>query len=222
MQRRTVSGIKKKINSNNMETIKVKLYDFNELSPEAQADAIAGNEDINILDDWFEPVIEGFVEDMKGLDHEIDPKDISFSGFYSQGDGASFTTENGSLSAETLVKLVIGESEDSEVYSVDAANLMKEAAKNGELEFELVRTTHRHVHQNTVELRSEYTGDSVHAHTVLDGMHSAIENKLRTYMRNLYDKLEEYYTELRSDEAVKETLVINEFKYLEDGRQWMD
>ena len=76
--------------SNLSESEDDKSYTFDELSPEAKKHAIDSNRDYHIdSHNWWDPIIEGFTEEIEA----IGMTDIhcAFSGFYSQGDGASFT-----------------------------------------------------------------------------------------------------------------------------------
>ena len=88
-----------------MKTLEVKLFTFEELAPEVQERLIEENRDTLVnWDDWHDPIIEGWVEDMNDRGHDISAKDVSYSGFWSQGDGASFTTKNGRLDPRALLK----------------------------------------------------------------------------------------------------------------------
>ena len=73
-----------------------KFYTFSELSDEVKNKlAEKARESYELPDDWYEPLIEEFVERINekyGI--EISEDDVRFSGFYSQGDGASFTFDN--------------------------------------------------------------------------------------------------------------------------------
>ena len=61
-------------------------YSFEDLSPEAQQNALDNNRDINVdYDGWEDGVTEGFKEDMGEIG--IDDITISYTGFNSQGDG---------------------------------------------------------------------------------------------------------------------------------------
>jgi hypothetical protein len=76
------------LNENEGET-----YSFEELSPEAQKNALDNNRDLNVdYEGWEDGVAEGFKEDMREIG--IDDITISYSGFHSQGDGASFTSDD--------------------------------------------------------------------------------------------------------------------------------
>ena len=64
-------------------------YTFDQLSKKLQEEAIEANRDINVSSDWHDPVIEGFQEDLSEMG--VEEVKVEYSGFYSQGDGASFT-----------------------------------------------------------------------------------------------------------------------------------
>ena len=87
-----------------MKKINVNVYKFNELSKDVQEKLIEKNRDIYTDFDWYTVIYDNFsqnVEQDYGI--EINIENIKFSGFYSQGDGASFTVDN--IPAETLLKL---------------------------------------------------------------------------------------------------------------------
>ena len=67
-------------------------FSFSELSPTAKKHAIDELRDTNVdYNDWHEPIIEDFENEMK--EFGLSDVDVQYSGFYSQGDGASFTAE---------------------------------------------------------------------------------------------------------------------------------
>ena len=71
-------------------TIEKRVGTFEELSPELQAEVIE-----KFRYDWddFDPdfIIEDFCNAMEEIGVDISPKNVYFSGFYSQGDGSSFS-----------------------------------------------------------------------------------------------------------------------------------
>ena len=78
-------------------------YSFEELSPEAQEKALDNNRDLNIdYDGWEDGVTEGFKEDMKEIG--IDDIEINYTGFNSQGDGASFKSDDIDKTEEKYAK----------------------------------------------------------------------------------------------------------------------
>ena len=71
-------------------TIEKRIGSFSELSPELQTKVIE-----KFRYDWddFDPdfIIEGFCNAMEEIGVDISPKNVYFSGFYSQGDGSCFS-----------------------------------------------------------------------------------------------------------------------------------
>ncbi len=59
------------------------------LESEMNPELIEKHRDINVDHDWWDCTYDHFMEDMKQVG--ITVKDMRFSGFWSQGDGASFT-----------------------------------------------------------------------------------------------------------------------------------
>lgn len=199
-----------------MKTIEVQLYKFEELSPDVQAKLIEENRDcLTQWDDWHDPIIEGWVEDMNDRGHDIAAKDVSYSGFWSQGDGASFTTRNGRLDPRALLK-------QAGVKLKDLPKGIGKYLDDGSIKFWLSRSTHHYVHENTVYL--DYTCDYL-PERYADAIESLIEdhileNSLKDDMRDLYSRLEKYYDELHSDEAVRQELIEQENDYFETGKKF--
>jgi hypothetical protein len=73
------------------ETTTRTLYKFNELSDEAKEKAVSKLYDINVNHDWWEDEFACFKDGLK--QKGVTVKNIYFTGFSSQGDGACFTTE---------------------------------------------------------------------------------------------------------------------------------
>lgn len=74
------------------ETITLTYLKFNELNDDQKKKVLDNNRDINVDHDWYENTIEFYTEKLKTLGF-YDIK-IEFSGFGSQGDGASFTAKH--------------------------------------------------------------------------------------------------------------------------------
>jgi len=196
-----------------MRTIELKLYQFDELPEDVQERIIEENRYIVVEDQsWYEPILEGFIEDMKELGHEIDPGDIHFSGFYSQGDGASFTTEHSSLDPKALIDAVRSRLERL------PAGLTKELDE-GLIGFELCKNNfgRRYSHSRTVQLDLLYEGEDREVEKALVEMTDTVQDYLRDKMVNLYSDVLEHYECLISDEVIKEELIEREAEYLEGG-----
>lgn len=194
-----------------MKTIELKVYKFGELTPDLQEKLIEDNRDALVEDDsWFEPIIDGFCEDMGELGHEIAFKDISFTGFWSQGDGARFTTYNGSLLTRALFK-------ESGIKLKDLPKGFGKEMDDGLIQLDLKRNGLRYCHENTVELHYSYDGENEAIEDAICENISPIADMLRDKMRKLYADLEKHHEALRSDEVVKEELIELESDYTITG-----
>jgi hypothetical protein len=216
-----------------------KLYSFNELSPKAQENALDNNRDINVdTNDWHEWVIEDFKEEMKEQ-FGFDVDDVQFSGFYSQGDGASFTGDaddeglflKNALGVTSSSEVFDNEDEDSgedELKSLmgDLRNIgfdNRERFKKEDLYFKVKRNDSRYSHENTIEgsVDADYIDIEVDDERDFDGFVQDLEQKTtgwaREKSRELYRRLEKEYDAQTSDEAVKDTLIDNDYTFDEEG-----
>ena len=212
-------------------------YSFEELSPEAQKNAIENNRDINTdYDGWEDGVTEDFKEDMKEIG--IDDIEINYTGFNSQGDGASFTSDDidtrklfnavGIKSDKALNMEVDDEragGENKEFYDLldtmeDIGQLGRNRIKPEEIRVWIKRTNTRHYHYNTVEADVEIWDEPdgwEEPYGFLDELGDKVTEYVRGLCKDLYRKLENEYDLLTSDDAVKETLIDNDYKFDEEG-----
>lgn len=132
---------------------------------------------------------------------------ISFSGFWSQGDGASFTTE--SIDARTLIPNLpnperfapLVEMMDRELYDAGLS---------------IRRIDTMYSHENTVKVIDEPSSDVCEA---LHGeLYGAVKEDARDQMRQLYDDLKEDYENITSEDALSESANVNDMFFYEDGR----
>ena len=186
-----------------------------------QAKLIEKYRDCNVdYFDWWEGIYETFIYDMLGKGIHV--SDISFSGFWSQGDGASFT---GRIED---IKLFLEEHKLTDTYPW----ITKLVSLGGGFDLRITRTSHHYVHENTVSASLEDTDmfnnvlsvgdDGLREHIVtdwdyrLDQEYTNIETDvtaiIRGYCQDLYRMLEEEYEHLTSDESVWEAIVANEWE----------
>ena len=186
-----------------------------------QAKLIEKYRDCNVdYFDWWEGIYETFIYDMLGKGIYV--SDIRFSGFWSQGDGASFT---GRIED---TKLFLEEHKLGQNYPWVA----KLVSLGGGFDLYITRTASHYVHENTVSASLEDTDmfnnvlsvgdDGLREHIVahwdyqLDQEYTSIETDvtaiIRGYCQDLYRMLEEEYDHLRSDESVWEAIVANEWE----------
>ena len=212
-------------------------YSFEELSPEAQENALNNNRDINVdYEGWEDGVTEGFKEDMGEIG--IDDITISYTGFNSQGDGASFTSDDvdtrklfdavGIKSNKALNMEVDDErskGEDKEFYDLldtmeEVGQLDRNRIKPEEIKVWIKRTDRHHYHYNTVEAEVEIWDEPdgwEEPDTFTVDIADQVTQYVRELCKDLYRSLEKEYDYLTSDEGVKETLIDSDYKFDEEG-----
>jgi hypothetical protein len=193
---------------------------FKDLPERLKEQVIEQNRDINVDDDsWHDYIVEDF-------EHELN-KDgvgkvkVSYTGFWSQGDGASFT----------------GTVEDNNKFIRDALGLTvypQEAIDCLIIDF--TRNSIRYSHENTCDAEVEIDhedGEEVEftiaggpgfeitrtLKEIADHVQEKAEEWRLSKCGELYSELEKEYEGLQSDEAVVDTLEANEYTYEvdEDG-----
>ena len=170
---------------------------------------------INVeYNNWWDCVESDFIEDMKQVGIHVDK--IYFSGFWSQGDGACFV---GSLdNALTYLNH----------HHVDQFPMLRKLIEMGGSVWANSDHRGRYYHSNSVSINAECEAfwqcanpKSELQEAVIqrwDGMvdkeivdfEAALAEQWRTYMNDLYTKLEEEHDYLTSDDGVWDTLVANE------------
>jgi hypothetical protein len=197
-----------------MKEIKIKGYTFKELNEKAKTTALETHRDILVEhNDWHEPVLEGFKEDLELIGFaDIKP---AYSGFWSQGDGACFTSN-----CIALVKVF--ERIKSTNY-FDIPQSWMDAANDGLITATIIKGResfcYRYEHSNTITANIEYFGNS---EQMSNGDLSELDTVLTAYARHLSDTLyldlETAYDAETADEAVGAELEEREYLFTEEGQ----
>ena len=143
-----------------MRTIKqeFKVYSFSELNTEAQRVALAElrEQEVTTPDCWYEHTIEDFKNTLESVGfYDVE---VSFSGFCSQGDGASFTGRY-SYEKGALLKVKKEYPCFPELHAL-ALELQDISRRHFySLTFDLTRNNHRYCHENTVGISNTEYGD---------------------------------------------------------------
>lgn len=186
----------------------IKLYQFNELSEEAQKKVIENmqKDDSFLMYDWYEYVFEIFKEDMYKK-YSCDVRDIFFSGFWSQGDGASFT-------GRIFIKDYLEATKQKSKYR-SLWKYLEEYEPN----IDIGQSGH-YSHENTMYFNdhSFYEGTEKQQEQLYKIMEE-IEDTFREEARQLYRELEQEYEYLTSDECIKEEIINAEYEFYADGTQ---
>lgn len=194
-----------------------KSYTFDELSPGAKQNAIDSNRDYSTEGyDWWDPIIEGFKENMGEIG--VADVDCQFSGFNSQGDGASFTGKVNDN--KTFLKAIgitptsvgLGDKTSKKFYTA-----LDSIAEN--VYITIQRNGRNHYHHNTISANVEVDGDeeieldlglgmiiAIDVNDICEKIEPSITDWARDKSKDLYKDLENYYEELSSDETIASDL----------------
>jgi hypothetical protein len=198
-----------------------------------KADVIRKHQGINVDDrEWYEAVLDDWKGDLERLGYS-DP-DIQFSGFWGQGDGASFTassvpphTEDPEIVAaweliQRMTMLAGGQSE----WELEAIGPLDQMDLEGMASGSVYRHGHRYVHENTVSVDWQFDDFPNTTGLLLEDQWDALEQAIKSYYENLdttvtdlcreiYADLEKEYEYQTSDEAVEQAL--ESYELDEDG-----
>jgi len=204
-----------------MRIIETKVYEFKELSEDAKLAAIEAvqNDEHYLSYDWWDSCYEWFNDKYGDLFNDIKP---SFSGFLSQGDGASFLY-SGIDNEKMLEKWM-----DEEKVKGTRRKLYEEYL---EISSKGYRSCSHYVHENTVSHTIDF--DLSHnnslsgAYNVMDFV-SELECDFEYWLdifykdicRELYRTLYSEHDFLMSRESIEEHLIGNDLEFEKDGKQW--
>lgn len=205
---------------------------FEALSSFDQQTILDKYRDVNLCDDWWDGIYTDFVLDMQALGIHIDTRtqrtakghiweepDISFSGFSSQGDGASFA---GRMYCSDLL---------CRMEKIPAAQEMYARYKS-DLDCHIVWSSKGHYcHSSSMKFDFEYdlpdVDDDAPAlrqaaqqqvrdefDSVMEEFFENLKKEIKGHADDLYIKLEEENDYLSDDEQVLEALIANDM--LED------
>lgn len=196
---------------------KKRVYSFDELSDEAKQRALENHaHDLVEYDDWYRYVYEDAKQ--AGAHLGIFIKQIYFSGFWSQGDGACF---DGSYSWETGCCRKIREYAPQDEWLHRIADTLRDIQRPALYVLSATVTHSGHYyHEHCTSIDVTFT-DSMDC-GCLDGDEAELAGAelaeaLRDFMRWIYRRLEDEYDYLTSEETVAEHLRDNGFEFDEDG-----
>ena len=180
-------------------------YEYNELSDKAKQ-KLRYNYCEHVIEMDFEvECLETILEEM-GFSN---PK-IAYSGFWSQGDGASFTCDNWQYKKGMLANIKQNYPTWTSLHLI-AKELQSLSKKTGySLEFSVYRTNHRYCHENTVECGFGYNEYD-------EKIQDCVGDVVKKLCKTLYDSLEKAYYDATSDESIEDFYTSNEYLFDEKG-----
>lgn len=194
----------------------IDIFKFSELSDDAKENAIEENRNWNVEGfEWWDSVYDDVRHVCSLIGFDVD--DIYFSGFWSQGDGASiFGSYRHAKGALKAVKEYAPQ--DTELQEIVAA--LQTAQKRNF--YQLYATVSRsygggnYNHSGTMSVSVDHENRDY----VADNDESDVTDALRQLADWTYSRLEEEYEYLTSDEIVKESLIANDCEFTIDGETY--
>jgi hypothetical protein len=210
------------------ETIKICQYD--ELSDAAKEKARDWYRRASEGDNYFsEAVIEDAeqVAEIIGIEFDYrhwenshgfkgkEPK-VYWSGFWSQGDGASW--EGSYRYKKGAVKAILEYApQDPDLHHIALA--LREVQTRYFYQLSASVTTSGHYsHSGTMDVSVSYNGDDYRE--VAEADENEIRDLLRDFADWIYSHLESEYNYQNSDEAIEETIRANEYEFTEEGERY--
>jgi hypothetical protein len=174
--------------------------------------------DCNVHDEWWDSTIEGFIEDMEEKGISTDAEHVFFSGFWCQGDGASYA---GSIN---VPKFFAAHPEILEPFP-HHAHMIRVGGDDFSIQ---IKQDGRYNHEFTmslvllydVNLYDYFDTDTALGQWAYEQLDKGVDDELsdfedavlevvRGFAKQLYRDLEQEYEYLTSDEAVKEAIEAN-------------
>lgn len=193
--------------------LRFKAYKFDQLPKEAKEKALDKYRQINVdNENWNDYIIEEFtdVAKKKGYDNT----DFRYSGFWSQGDGASFEAHVDALNW-------IKKNRQTAKYPA-----LVKFLKDNSGDFKIEQSGN-YYHSNTMHIdgylehASSLTEEEEKLFNEADKEWNVLEEEILTKARDLadtyYKKLEEGYNAETSDETISDTFTANEYEFNEKG-----
>lgn len=180
-------------------TIEKTIVNFDELTEDQKKKVIEKLRDINVKHFWDEHILGDLTSGLKTLGFK--KPEISYSGFGSQGDGASFVggfdiPKNKNEAQKRLKDFCTHNGNKN--HQEMAQSLMEHEFSKEDIEegVEVERGSSRYSHSGTIGSYNEF-----------------LKEWARSYSNLIYRELEITYFDLTSDEAIKETILANDYEF---------
>jgi len=189
-----------------METRTYTVYQFDELPIETREKTLMHYRNINVdFNDWYDFEYENWTGKLMDLGYKNIK--ISFCGFSSQGDGASFTAD---IDLIQWLKVHKRKAHYKKLIPL---------IESCEITAKAVRSTHHYVHEGTchISIDSNNWDEASKIEDLRAELENEIETERRQLSKDIYKDLENDYDNLTTDESVIETLKMNEYYFTENG-----
>ena len=191
------------------------VYSFSDLetNEELKRKVLEKNDDINVTYNWAEYSIDDFKELSKIIG--IDIKDMYFSGFWSQGDGACFTGSY-QYRKNALKDLIAYSPQDNDLHEA-VKQLQVFQRKCFYAMTVKITQMGNYCHENTMVFDFDTQIDKMSIGSKIDSLEREFKALFKWLAKWLYRKLEKEYEYLTSETAILGTLQANEYEFYLDG-----
>lgn len=207
-----------------MKSIAINLFSIDELNQQAQEVALEHHRHINIYHRWWEDDYEDFKTLCATMG--ITVEEIFFRGFYSQGDGSTFSS---TIDVSAFIRGVA-----EQVWKKDFPTLELDIEKcpihprvidliesGVDIEISMMTDTHHRYYFVHYYSSSYLNNTNGRKHSrieeELDKLDKWAKETLDTLNHYLYKNLEETCDYLKSDDAVKEAIEANQYLFTKEG-----
>lgn len=157
-----------------------------------------------------------------GFDGSEFEDSFQYSGFYSQGDGASFvaTWTPANIDIQALTNYAPN---DTDLHSIqDSFDLLKDALKGDNVEkITMFRFGHHYSHENTVGFCDAFSDDGDSIELIKD-LESMFNSRTRNLMQYFYKRIQTEYESLGDVHSFLDYALNNEVLFLENGEMYHD
>jgi hypothetical protein len=181
------------------------VFTYENLPPLLKEKVLVCYENINTEDtEWHESIYECWKNIL--IEHGFENAQLNFSGFCSQGDGASFTAN---VNLEVFLKK----------YRLgNIFRLALNATKIGLVKIEIYRNDDRYYHESTMSARSEnHDNNNEKLNIQLDDLNDLILARAMLLAKELYSDLRTEYDYLTSPIGIEGTLIMNDYRFTSEG-----
>jgi len=177
-----------------MRVLEINAYTFGELSEKVQERVLEKFRDMNVDYEWYENTKEIWTKKLK--ENGFLNAKIEFSGFHSQGDGASFT-------GEIDIQKMIDTFPEFKSLEVDKINLG------------ILDLNGRYYHSHSKKVTGDYDEWDIdkEGDTLFESFKDAVEQFRQDLCQDIYAELQKEYEYLTSDECIIESFSMNNYEF---------
>jgi len=199
-----------------MRTETIEIYTFDELSDDAKEKAREWWRSGGLDYDWYAHIFSDFVTIFEILGFDVIESNIHFSGFWSQGDGASFTGSYKYNKGSTK-KIRDYAPQDNALHEIaDTLQALQKRNFYGLWgNIERCSTSH-YVHENTISCSEAYR-DSGNYQDATSDAQDTLTDCARDLCHRLYARLKKEYDWINSNKQVDESIKCNEYEFTVTG-----